>query len=229
MNNNKDGQSAAKLFEDFKPIPGFEDKYLISKDGQVYSLLCNRMLKSTPHIKDGYLQIHLTIDSNVTRCYKIHRLVAMTYLPNPNNLPEVNHIDFDRLDNWLDNLEWVDHYDNIKHTRDAGGYDCIYNQTKKAYVFTNVFNDKTFTIIGYKNLCKALRLPTGNNSVIHRNANTGKYIARGVLKGFKIDIIELEVRRPTVLNGVGASAPEAVGIPTYNKVDDDMAFSYTKV
>jgi hypothetical protein len=90
-----------------------------------------------------------------------------------------------------------------------------------------VHNGKSFTIIGYKNLCKALRLPTGNNSVIHRNANTGKYIARGVLKGLKIDIVDLQVRRPTAINGVGSSDSETVDIPKYR--DEDMASSEVKV
>lgn len=214
MKNNKNGQSAAKLFENFKPIPGFEDKYLISKDGDVWSLISNKLLKPAEHTKDRYLQVSLNISPNVNRTYKVHRLVAMAYLPNPNNLPEVNHIDFNRINNYVDNLEWMNHSDNIKHTRDAGGYDCIYNQTRKAYQFTNVYNGKQFTIIGFKNLMKTLHIPIGSSSIIYRNANTGKYIMRGILKGLKIDIIELKVRRPTVLNGVGASVPEAVGILT---------------
>lgn len=55
----------------------------------------------------------------------------MTFIDNPDNLPEVNHKDFDRLNNFVSNLEWCNHYDNIKHSRDAGSYDCIYKQTKK--------------------------------------------------------------------------------------------------
>ena len=226
--NNNNGQSAAKLFDNFKPIPGFENSYLISKDGDVYSLISNKMLKPSPHIKDGYLQLSLKADNGKNYTYRVHRLVAMTYIENPNNLSDVNHIDFNRINNYVENLEWISHSNNIKHTRDAGRYDCIYNQTKKAYVFTNIYNEKSFTIIGYKNLAKILHLNPGNNSVIHRNANTGNYIARGVLKGFKIDIVELEVRRPTVISGVETSVLEAVGIPSYNKLDEDMASSYVK-
>ncbi len=202
MNN---GQSAAKQIATVKPIPGWEDKYGATRDGKIYSYITLKYLK--PAIsKDGYECVSLAAGKKgVAFTYKVHKLVATTYLENPENLSEINHKDFNRLNNYVDNLEWCSHYDNIKYTRDAGGYDCIYNQTRTAYVFTNVYNGKTFTIIGFNNMMKQMNLKRGNNSVIHRNANTGKYITKGVLKGLKVDIIDLEVRRPTAINGVDSS------------------------
>jgi hypothetical protein len=50
----------------------------------------------------------------------IHRLVAEVYLPNPNNLSDVDHIDGDRANNHLSNLRWLSHGDNIKHSYDTG-------------------------------------------------------------------------------------------------------------
>lgn len=49
-------------------------------------------------------------------CYGVHRLVALAFIPNPNNLPEVNHKDGNKLNNNIDNLEWVSKSDNIKHS-----------------------------------------------------------------------------------------------------------------
>lgn len=202
---NENGQSAAKFVDDMmKPIPGYEEFYLASKDGKIYSKRYNKFLKPAKS-KDGYLQVSLVGDNKKQYTYKVHRLIAMTFIDNPDNLPEVNHKDFDRLNNFVSNLEWCNHYDNIKHSRDAGSYDCIYKQTKKAYVFTNVLNGKSFTIIGFKQLLKQLHITPANSSIIYKYANTGDYVKRGVLKGLKVDIINLEVRRSTAINGVESS------------------------
>lgn len=207
MKNIENGQSAAKLVDDMKPIPGYEEFYLASKDGKIYSKRYNKFLK--PAItKDGYAQVSLVGNNKKQYSYKVHRLIAMTYLDNPDDLPEVNHKDFDRLNNFVENLEWCNRYDNIKYSRDAGKYDCIYKQTRKAYVFTNVFNNKSFTIIGFKQLMKQLHITAANSGIIYKYANTGDYIKKGILKGLKVDIINLEVRRSTAINGVGSSDPK---------------------
>ena len=52
----------------------------------------------------------------------MHRLVAISFLENPNNLPEVNHIDGNKVNNKLFNLEWVDGVNNMKHAREKLGY-----------------------------------------------------------------------------------------------------------
>ena len=186
-------KSAAKQIYGFAPIPGFEERYLISKDGRVYSLVSNKILKPANHKGDDYLQVSLS-DGSKNYTFKIHRLVAMTYVENPNKLPEVNHIDFNRLNNYFENLEWCSHYDNVKHSRDAGNYP-QYNTSRKAYVFTNVHNGNSFAVIGWRNMLKQFGMKPGNASVITRNAGTGKYIGKGLLKGLKIDIIDLDVRR----------------------------------
>lgn len=201
---NENGQSAAKLVDNMKPIPGYEDYYLASEDGRIYSKRYNKFLK--PAItKDGYAQVSLVGENGKQYSYKVHRLVAKTFIDNPNNLPEVNHKDYDRLNNFVSNLEWCNHYDNIKHSRNAGNYDCIYKQTRKAYVFTNVINGKQFTILGFKQLLKQLHITPANSGIIYKYANTGEYVKKGVLKGLKIDIIDLEVRRSTAINGVESS------------------------
>lgn len=71
-----------------------------------------------PYINNkGYLCINLYKDSKVYK-YQIHRLLAIIFIPNPNNLKEVNHIDGNPLNNDLTNLEWVTHKQNIQHAWD---------------------------------------------------------------------------------------------------------------
>lgn len=205
---NENGQSAAKFVDDvMKPIPGYEEYYLASRDGRIYSKRYNKFLKPAK-TKDGYLQVSLVGNNKKQYSYKVHKLIAMTFLDNPDNLSDVNHKDFNRLNNFVTNLEWCTHYDNIKHSRDAGNYDCIYKQSRKAYVFTNIYSGKSFTIIGFKQLLKQMRITPANSGIIYKYANTGAYVKKGVLKNLKIDIINLEVRRSTAINGVGSSDPK---------------------
>ncbi|QZI86135.1 NUMOD4 motif-containing protein [Vibrio phage 15E36.1] len=96
-----------------KDIKGYEGIYAITTCGKVYShsrvakngrLFKGRLLKPTPNTW-GYLQIGLSDASGNRTTRTIHTLVADAFLPNHNNLPEVNHIDEDKLNNHLDNLE----------------------------------------------------------------------------------------------------------------------------
>lgn len=88
-----------------KPYPKCED-YLISENGDVFSLKSNKFLKPWKDSK-GYLQLELRIGGK--RCTrKVHRLVAETFIPNPYNLPEVNHKDENKENPNVSNLEWCD-------------------------------------------------------------------------------------------------------------------------
>ena len=67
----------------------------------------------------GYMCINLYMNSKVHK-YQIHRLIAIFFIPNPNNLTDVNHIDGNPLNNAISNLEWCTHADNIKHAWNTG-------------------------------------------------------------------------------------------------------------
>ena len=93
------------IIEDFiKSIKGF-DNYTIDKEGNIYSLLSKRYLKPWQDNK-GYLIVELRDNDGKRKFKKVHRLVAETFIPNPNNLPEVNHKDENKQNPNVDNLEW---------------------------------------------------------------------------------------------------------------------------
>ena len=114
---------------EFKDIPNYEGLYQIDINGNVKSLYNyrkNNILK--PKIKKGYLQIGLRKNGKRT-WYSIHRLVAITFIPNPNNYKCVNHKDENKLNNNVDNLEWCSvKYNNCYGTR----IERVKNKTSKA-------------------------------------------------------------------------------------------------
>ena len=96
-----------------KDIKGYEGLYGITTEGDVYSYKSKRFLKPGD-IGDGYLQVILYKDRE-RKFYLIHRLVAEAYIPNPENLPQVNHKDENKANNCLQNLEWCDASYNINY------------------------------------------------------------------------------------------------------------------
>lgn len=93
-----------------KKIEGFE-QYLISDTGEVYR---NNRRLSPSITNSGYKRISLH-KNNKSKSFTIHRLVALHYILNPNNLEFVNHKDGDKLNNNVNNLEWCSNSDNLKH------------------------------------------------------------------------------------------------------------------
>ncbi len=93
--------------------------YHISSDGQLYSSRKNKLLKGGIN-SCGYKFYYLTTNGGYSndkgKWIFAHRLVAQHFIPNPNNLPEVNHIDGNKLNNNTNNLEWCTHKQNIKHS-----------------------------------------------------------------------------------------------------------------
>lgn len=106
--------------EEWKPIKGYEDKYAISNFGRVKSLkprYKDRDILKTSSDGFGYLRCDL---SNPRKTVKIHRLVAEAFIPNPYNKPTVNHIDGDKTNNRVDNLEWNTVHENNLHANRMG-------------------------------------------------------------------------------------------------------------
>ena len=101
--------------EEWRDIKGYEGKYKISSHGKVKSLKHKdeKLLKPS-YDKDGYKQVILCNNGKGKKWF-IHRLVAIHFLPNPNNLPQVNHKDEDKANNVVENLEWCTCKYNINY------------------------------------------------------------------------------------------------------------------
>lgn len=95
------------------PIPNYESLYNITTDGKIYSLRTGKEVAQ--HINhNGYMRVNLWKNGG-RKNFRVHRLVAETFLTNPKNKPEVNHKDGDRQNNNVRNLEWVTESENAKH------------------------------------------------------------------------------------------------------------------
>lgn len=97
--------------EIWKDVEGWEDRYMISNTGKVYSKL-NNLIKKTAYTNDGHEVIILSRDGKQFGTF-VHRLVAKAFIPNPNNFPLINHKDENPANNNVDNLEWCNYsYNN---------------------------------------------------------------------------------------------------------------------
>ena len=99
--------------ESWKKIDNY-DNYMISNLGNIKNIKRNKLLSPSKNTW-GYLGVMLHKNGNVKR-YQIHRLVANAFIPNIENKKEVNHKDGNKLNNHVDNLEWVTRSENILHS-----------------------------------------------------------------------------------------------------------------
>lgn len=104
--------------EIYKDVKGYEGLYQVSNFGQILSLNYNKtgkpkLMKPSKN-KDGYLRIFLCKDGK-RKMFFIHRLVAEHFIPNPDNLPEINHKDENKENNSVENLEYCNHEYNCNH------------------------------------------------------------------------------------------------------------------
>lgn len=107
--------------EVWKDVVGFEGYYKVSDKGNVYSVVrmvrgrkCGGIMLKPRYDKDGYLRVTL-YKNGEQRTIFIHRLVLEAFVENPKNLPEVNHIDENKTNNELSNLEWCTSRHNTNH------------------------------------------------------------------------------------------------------------------
>ena len=101
------------MMEEWRAVPGYEGLYEVSNTGMVRSLRHNKIMSPNTN-RYGYKYINLCKDG-IIKTKTIHRLVAQVFIPNPDNLPEVNHKDEDKTNNSVDNLEWCVHIYNMNY------------------------------------------------------------------------------------------------------------------
>jgi hypothetical protein len=95
-------------------------KYQINEVGQIRNINKLDKLKKLDITHKGYMVVTLYNVDGITYRRKVHRLVAQTFIPNQENKPQVNHINGNKQDNRVENLEWVTASENIQHAIDNG-------------------------------------------------------------------------------------------------------------
>lgn len=115
----------------WKTIEGTNGMIEVSDDGQIRSLLRGEpyVLKSNKDAK-GYHRINITIN-RIKIGYKVHREVAKAFIPNPYNLPQVNHKDGNKDNNNVSNLEWVSNQQNAHHAIENGLWKSVFDGAKR--------------------------------------------------------------------------------------------------
>ena len=106
--------------EQWREIKGLENQYAISSKGRVRNLKNGKILGGT-YNSHGYKQVDLK-----GKRHTVHRLVALAFIPNPQNLPEVDHVDERKDNNDVSNLRWVSKSENVRHS--AHQQSCRINQ-----------------------------------------------------------------------------------------------------
>ena len=127
-------------------IVGYNN-YLIYPDGKVYSKKRKRYLKQGTN-NYGYKKVDLCKDGT-KKTYLVHRLVALHYIPNPENKPQVDHINRDRSDNRIDNLRWVTRSENQQNTG---------IQKDNTSGIKNIYFDKTYNGWKYGKRFRGVRM-----------------------------------------------------------------------
>lgn len=113
-------ESRLEYDETLYDIKGYSG-YQVNKKGQIWSEKSKTFL--TFHINNGYLNIHLENDEKKIKSIAAHRLVALTFIDNPENKPYVNHKDCVKTNNHVDNLEWVTQKENVSHHKKITSHD----------------------------------------------------------------------------------------------------------
>lgn len=128
--------------EIWKDIRGIDSKHEISNKGRVRNKKTGKIL-SPKNSKGWYLSVQLLVNGKY-KTFRIHRLVAQYFVPNPNKLPIVNHKDLNKQNNFAENLEWVTYKENTQHAIENEAY----NNAIKTLVDWNK-NKKCFKKYGY--------------------------------------------------------------------------------
>jgi hypothetical protein len=117
--------------EIWKPVNGYEGLYEVSNFGKVKCL--NRSIIKRHSIMGRYPALKLSKNGKKTH-FLIHRLVALHFMPNPQNKPQINHINGDRNDFRIENLEWSTQHENMQHAYRTGLYSTDNKGTRNGMV-----------------------------------------------------------------------------------------------
>lgn len=117
--------------EKWKVVAGTDGAIEVSTLGRVKSNLRDGRILKQQKDKKGYCRLRVTINQQ-KHSYKVHRLVATAFIPNPNGLSQVNHIDGDKENNAVSNLEWVSNEENAHHAVSHGLWANVFAASRNA-------------------------------------------------------------------------------------------------
>ena len=159
--------------EIWKDIKDYEGLYQVSNLGRVKRITTGRVLKPLKHA-NGYLMVKLSKNS-IVYTKTVHRLVAEAFIPNPEHKSEINHIDENKTNNTVSNLEWMTRKENINH----GTRTERMSKTQSIPIIaTNIKTGESKEFYGARECARQLGLTHGNiTSVLKgRYKQTGGYI-----------------------------------------------------
>ena len=143
-------------------VDNFSTWYYITEDGKCYNEKTKNWLKGQINKSSGYLSYQITLPNGLKKRIYAHRAVAIAYIANPNNKPQINHIDGNKNNNCIDNLEWVTPEENQQHALSL-----------ELRSFTHIFCfDKNQKLVAeYKNIVEAARAINCAPSLILQEVN----------------------------------------------------------
>jgi len=176
------------------------NKYDITEDGRIYSSYTNKFLRFRED-KDGYYDVALVYNDEGKRMpFRVHRLIALKYVNNPNNSPQVNHMDLNKQNNSIDNLEWVTIAENTQH-----GYDnSAYAHINKVKVTESNGNIHIFPSTSHAARYYYYANPTTIQAILECRSNnpipTGR--RKGLFFEYTNEGVTTIERNPIIVNGV---------------------------
>ena len=152
----------------WRDIPGYKGAYIAYDDGRIGYPHRTDFLKPTP-TNGGYRRVTLYKNEGgktTRKSFMVHRLVAMAFIPNPQNKPQVNHINGNKSDNRVENLEWCTATENMIHSVKTGLRDmtCCTNATKKKVVQSTIGGEHIKTWDSMSDAARELGLKVSNIS-----------------------------------------------------------------
>ena len=161
------------MIEEWKDIKGYEGLYQVSNLGRVKSK--TGRIRKTTFTNSGY-ELVVLYNNCKSKGFTIHRLVAEALLPNPENKPQVNHIDEDKTNNAVFNLEWVTAKENVNHgtrtLKSSNKVSCIFNDGSlmSFYSLTDCANYLNITVASVS-YCIKHNKPNKNGIVFYKEVN----------------------------------------------------------